>query len=206
MLVATRNAGKLRELAPMIAAAGFAPRSLDEAGIDPRSDEREVEAFATFEENAVAKARYYLDRATAAGLGGCFVLADDSGLAVDALGGAPGVRSKRWGGNPALNGRALDANNNARLLATLEGVADRRARFVCVAAVAWMHGVVTARGEATGLLLGAPRGAEGFGYDPLFLSDDLGRTLAEVSVEEKSKVSHRARAVATALAEYGKRR
>ena len=134
------------------------------------------------------------------------MLADDSGLAVDALGGAPGVHSKRWGGNPALNGRALDANNNARLLATLEGVADRRARFVCVAAVAWMDGVVTARGEATGLLLGAPRGAEGFGYDPLFLSDDLGRTLAEVSLAEKSKVSHRARAVATALAEYGKRR
>ena len=201
LLVATRNAGKLAELSPMIAAAGFTPLSLDAAGVAYRPDEASIETFATFEENALVKARYYLGRAAGAGQT-CAVLADDSGLVVDALDGQPGVRSKRWGGVDALSGAALEASNNTRLLMALEGVRDRRARFVCVAAIAWEGGTIAARGETEGVILDAPRGVHGFGYDPLFLSDDLGVTLAEATMLEKSGVSHRARAMARALVAF----
>jgi XTP/dITP diphosphohydrolase len=200
VIVATRNPGKLSELWPMITAAGFTPLSLADAGIAYRPEEESIEAFGTFAENAVAKARYYLGVAAGHGSGRA-VLADDSGLVVNALGGQPGVHSKRWGGDPTLAGSALDAGNNARLIAALEGVRDRRARFVCVAAIAWEGGELTARGETAGEMLHVPRGAHGFGYDPLFLSDDLGVTLAEASIGEKSGVSHRGRAVARALAD-----
>ena len=201
VVVATRNTGKLAELSPMIAAAGFTPLSLDGAGVAYRLDEASIEPFDTFEENALAKARYYAGRAAVAGHA-CAVLADDSGLVVDALDGQPGVHSKRWGGADALSGAALEASNNTRLLTALAGVSDRRARFVCVAAIAWEGGTITARGETGGVILDAPRGVHGFGYDPLFLSAELGVTLAEATLVEKSGVSHRARAVARALGEF----
>jgi XTP/dITP diphosphohydrolase len=200
LVVATRNAGKLRELAPMIAAAGLRPCSLDELGIVHRSDEESIEVFDTFEANSMAKARYYRRRVEESG-DAWPVLADDSGLQVDALGGEPGVHSKRWGADASLTGAALDASNNARLIAALAGVTGRRARFVCVAAIAWRGGEIAARGETVGTILDAPRGTHGFGYDPLFLSDDLGATLAEATVEGKSAVSHRARAVKQVLRE-----
>jgi len=221
VVVATRNGGKLAELAPMIAAAGFDAISLDAAGVSPSAVEDELECFDTFEENALAKARYFFARAA-----GRPVLADDSGLAVDALDGAPGVRSKRWSAllaaaaapaatragasAPALSA-STDAANNRALLDALarageRGVHDRRARFVCVATIVWSGGAVSGRGEATGRILDGARGAGGFGYDPLFRSDELGKTFAEATREEKAIVSHRARAVGEVLASWERAR
>ena len=194
LLVATRNHGKLVELEPMIAAAGYRPLSLDAAGIAEDPQEDALESFDTFAENALAKAQYFYARSD-----GIAVLADDSGLVVDALNGAPGVRSKRWSGSLA-SGAVLDAENNAKLLAVLLGQSNRQARFVCVAAIVSATGSRFARGENSGRILECASGTGGFGYDPLFWSDELGKTFADASLEEKSQVSHRARAVAAVLA------
>lgn len=141
---------------------------------------------ATFEANAVAKALHY--GALCAG----WLFADDSGLEVEALGGEPGVRSARYAGPGAG-----DEDNNRLLLSRLRGVLDRRARFVCVAALSRDGRLVRAfRGELEGLLLEAPRGEGGFGYDPLFLHPPLGATLAELDAGRKLMVSHRGRALA----------
>ncbi len=123
-------------------------------------------------------------------------MADDSGLAVDALSGAPGVHSKRWSGRPDLDGQALDDENNRLLLARLgaAGSADRRARYVCAAAFVDGSRELVCRGETEGEITSDPRGANGFGYDPYFLSRELGRTFGEASREEKEIVSHRGRA------------
>lgn len=189
VVLATRSPGKLRELAPMFAAAGWEALTLDDAGIPPEPNEDAIEAFDTFEANALAKARYFAARAA-----GLPVVADDSGLAVAALADAPGVRSKRWGGRTDLEGEALDTANNAHLLEVLDGVTDRRARYVCAAAWCGAGHEVVVRGETGGRILEAPRGTGGFGYDPYFLSDELGATFAEVSREAKQAVSHRGRA------------
>lgn len=194
LLVATRNQGKLMELEPMIAAAGYQTLSLDAAGIAEDPQEDALEAFDTFEENALAKAQYFYARGS-----GIAVLADDSGLVVDALHGEPGVRSKRWSGSRA-SGVVLDEENNAKLLTALLGESHRRARFVCVAAIVSATGTRCARGENSGRILERASGTGGFGYDPLFWSDALGKTFADASREEKSQVSHRARAVAAVLA------
>lgn len=195
-VLATRNAGKLRELRPLFADAGISVIDLGEAGVEASPDEDALECYATFEENALAKARWFAARA-----GGLPVVADDSGLEVLALGGAPGVRSKRWSGRVDLSGAALDAANNALLLARLQGVRDRRARFVCAAA--WCDGrrELVVRGETTGIVVeeGDARGAHGFGYDPLFRSDELGMTLAQATVAQKQAVSHRGRAFSELL-------
>jgi XTP/dITP diphosphohydrolase len=199
LLIATRSAGKLRELGPMIRAAGFEPLTLDDLGLAPAAEEDSVEAFDTFEENALAKARYFFARARSLGSRAPdAVLADDSGLEVIALGGAPGVRSKRWSGS-TLEGRALDDANNATLIAELRGEPDRRARYVCVAAIKSQAGEVHARGECAGMVLETARGRGGFGYDPYFLSDELKKSFGEATREEKERVSHRARAVRGAL-------
>jgi len=194
MILATRSAGKLRELEPMLRHAGFEPVTLADLGVAESPDEDAIEAFETFEENAQAKARHFLARFSSD-----IVMADDSGLAVDALGGAPGVRSKRWALRDGLAGPALDAANNAKLVASLHGVGDRRARYVAVVAIAAHALMVTARGECTGTIVEVPRGEDGFGYDPHFLSDELGITFGEASRESKERVSHRGRAVAAAL-------
>lgn len=190
VILATRSVGKLHELGPMFRASGWEPRTLDEAGIAPEPEEDTIESGATFAENALAKARHYFGRS-----GGVPVVADDSGLCVVALGDAPGVRSRRWSGRSDLAGEALDEANNARLVGSLRGVSDRRARYVCVAA--WCDGAreVMGTGECWGRILEAPRGSGGFGYDPYFWSDELGATFAEVSRERKESVSHRGRAV-----------
>ena len=193
LLVATRNHGKLMELTPMIEAAGHRALSLDDVGIGEDPQEDWLEAFGTFEENAVAKAQYFFARAC-----GIAVLADDSGLVVDALHGEPGVRSKRWSGSHT-SGAALDAENNAKLLSALLSEANRQARFVCVAAIVSATGVQFARGENSGRILERASGSGGFGYDPLFWSDALGKTFADATLEEKSQVSHRGRAVAAVL-------
>ena len=128
------------------------------------------------------------------------MLADDSGLVVDALAGEPGVRSKRWSGRTDLEGRALDAANNARLLERLRGVADRGAAYRC--AIAWVgDGMELVRcGEVRGRIVDQPLGAHGFGYDAHFVADELGRTFGEADRAEKALVSHRARALRSVLA------
>lgn len=195
LLLATRSPGKLRELRPMFAAAGIRVVGLAEAGIPTSPDEEAVEAFGTFEENALAKARYFRE------VSGLPAVADDSGLVVEALGGAPGVRSRRWSGRTDLEGVALDAANNATLCAALAGVADRAARYVCAAALSDGRADRTWRGETAGRIIDEPRGDEGFGYDPYFLSDELGVTFGEASREAKERVSHRGRAFAAMIAE-----
>jgi XTP/dITP diphosphohydrolase len=191
-VIATRSAGKLRELRPIFISAGVSVIDLDEAGIpESADDEAEIEAFDTFEANALAKARYFYERA-----GGRNVVADDSGLEVIALGGAPGVRSKRWSGRVDLEARALDASNNEMLLERVRGLADRRAQFVCAAAWCGASGSLVVRGVVSGSIVDDARGGHGFGYDPHFFCDELGMTLAEASVQEKQRVSHRGRAFA----------
>jgi XTP/dITP diphosphohydrolase len=194
VLIATRSGGKLRELRALFAEHGRAVIDLEEAGIPERPDEDTLEVHATFEENALAKARYFrrLSRMP--------VFADDSGLVVPALGGDPGVLSKRWSGRPDLSGQALDDENNRLLLERLRDVADRRAHYVCAAAFAGSGRETVSRAEVHGLIVDSPRGAGGFGYDPYFLSDELGRTFGEVTTEEKQRISHRARAFRALLA------
>jgi XTP/dITP diphosphohydrolase len=199
VVLATRSAGKLAELTPLVVAAGLEAVTLGALGIAEDPAEEEVEAFATFEENARAKARWFARRV---GRRDVAVVAEDSGLEVAALGGTPGVRSKRWTGS-ALRGSALDAANNAALVRALSGEADRRARYVCVAVCVHGDAEWSARGETAGRILEAPRGSGGFGYDPYFLSDDLGVTFAEATREEKARVSHRGRAVRALLAVCG---
>lgn len=188
ILLATRSAGKLHELEPLFTAAGFSVRSLGDTAIDESADEDAIEAFDTFEENALAKARYFH-----VSYGGP-VVADDSGLVVEALGGAPGVRSKRWSGRGDLTGQALDDANNARLLESLRGISDRRARYVCAAAYVDGDRELVRVGETWGVIVDTARGAQGFGYDPFFLSGELGVTFGEASREAKEAVSHRGRA------------
>jgi XTP/dITP diphosphohydrolase len=190
-VLATRSLGKLHELRPLLAAHGLAAVDLDTIGlVEHRDEEDALECFETFEENALAKARHFFALARRP------TVADDSGLEVIALGGRPGVRTKRWSGRPDLSGRALDAANNAKLLAELRNVTARRARYVCVAAYVDELGARVFRGESAGRILEAPRGSGGFGYDPLFLSDELGVTFAEATRDAKAEVSHRGRAFA----------
>lgn len=177
----------------MFDAAGFGVVDLVDAGIVERPEEDDLERDDTFEENALSKARYF-HRAS-----GLPTVADDSGIEVAALGGAPGVRSKRWSERADLAGQALDDANNALLLDRLAGLTVRDARYVCAAAYCDDTGSFVERGETAGEITTVARGDGGFGYDPYFLSSELGRTFAEVSREEKSRVSHRGRAFAKLL-------
>jgi XTP/dITP diphosphohydrolase len=196
ILLATRNRGKLRELEPIFAAARLRVVTLDDVGLTGELPEEDgLEQFATFEENALAKATFFHRRS-----GGLRTVADDSGLEVLALGGAPGVRSKRFAGSTA-SGAELDAANNAALLAALAGAPDRTARFVCAAAYVDAARTLVVRGETSGRLLDRAEGRGGFGYDPYFWSDELGATLATASIAEKERVSHRGRAFERLIAE-----
>lgn len=200
LVLATRSAGKLRELRPLFADAGFAVIDLDEAGVAPSPEEDALERFSTFEENAFAKAHYFLART------GHATVADDSGLEIRALDGVPGVRSKRWSGRTDLSGQALDDANNAKLITALKSQSDRAARYVCAAAYAdWTSGFVV-RGESTGTIVDSPRGADGFGYDPYFLSDELRITFGEAPRAQKEGVSHRGRAFRALCAALANRR
>jgi len=194
VLLATRSAGKLRELRPLFAAHGLRVIDLDAVGIAESAVEDLLEAHESFEENALAKARYFH------GLSGRLTIADDSGLAVDALGGQPGVHSKRWSGRNDLRGVALDEENNRLLLERLRGVSDRHAHYVCVAAYVDGQRESTFRGEAHGSIVDQGSGQNGFGYDPYFFSDELGCTFGDATREEKERVSHRGRAFRGLLA------
>lgn len=193
LVVATRNAGKLAEI------AGALRREASTITLRSLSDYPDVaelpETAETFEGNAILKAT------TLAVQVGLPALADDSGLAVDALGGFPGVHSARFAGPDAT-----DADRNAALVARLRasGVppAQWTARFVCVLAVASPEGLcATYRGECLGRIIEEPRGVNGFGYDPVFLRPDDGRTLAEHTRDEKNACSHRGAALAKLLAD-----
>lgn len=133
-------------------------------------------------------------------------MADDSGIEISALGGAPGVVSKRWSGRADLTGQALDDENNRLLLARLAGCENRNARYVCAAAYCDGARELVARGETSGWIAESPSGANGFGYDPYFVSEELGRTFADVSMEQKALVSHRARAFAKLLRHIAQKR
>jgi XTP/dITP diphosphohydrolase len=190
LVFATRNPGKLVELRQLL--PGAAVLDIDEAAARLGRAIPEVDEDAdTFAGNATKKARV-VSHAT-----GLPALADDSGLEVDALGGAPGVWSARYAG-PGAD----DAANNAKLLVALAGVpaARRTARFRSVLALADVAGplgdaVITADGACDGVVIDAPRGTGGFGYDPLFLVPELGQTFAELGVGTKGELSHRARAM-----------
>ncbi len=186
VVVATSNPGKLRDFAG--AARRHGVELLPLPGFD--SLPPAIEDGATFEENAAKKAVHYSRLAP-----GQLVIADDSGLEVSALGGAPGVLSARYAATGPHSGNASDEANNARLLAELAGKSDRRARFVCVIAAARAGRLLrTFRGEAQGMVLPQARGTQGFGYDPLFYLPALGKTFAELAPEEKAGVSHRGHA------------
>jgi XTP/dITP diphosphohydrolase len=188
-VLATRSAGKLRELRPLFQEAGIEVIDLAEADIVESSAEAAIEVHETFEENALAKARYFH-----ALCGGLDVVADDSGLCVDALGGAPGVRSKRWSGRVEGTNREIDAANNAKLVTSMEGVAERGARFICAAAWRGNAGELVTIGTVEGSIVESPSGGHGFGYDAHFFADELGMTLADATIEQKRIVSHRGRA------------
>lgn len=184
LVVATANTGKARELAGLLDGLGYTVRALGEVSAVPLPAEGE----ASYAENARAKAR------TAAAATGAVAVGDDSGLEVEALEGGPGPRSARYGG-PGLT----DAERMARLLAAMANARTRRARFRCVLALVAPWGEeALVEGVLEGQLTESPRGAGGFGFDPIFLVPELGRTLAELAPEEKHRVSHRGRAAAAA--------
>jgi XTP/dITP diphosphohydrolase len=194
-VLATRNHGKLRELEPLFAGAGIHVVTLDALRIAESPAEDALECFESFEENALAKARYF-HRLT-----GRPAFADDSGLSVTALGGAPGVRSKRWSGRSDLSGAALDRANCEKLRATLPAAADPAAAFVCAAAYVDDTREVARLGTVAGQVIRDRRGAGGFGYDPYVYIPELGATFAEAVVSTKERVSHRGRAFRALLAE-----
>ncbi len=184
IIAATSNSHKVREFQEILGPLGYHVLSAQEVGGMPEV----VEDADTFLGNATKKA---VETARALGK---MVVADDSGLEVFALNGEPGVYSSRYAGEGGNDGRNL-----AKLLGKLQGIADRRARFVCVIALAYRGDIVeTFRGEVTGTIAPEPRGTEGFGYDPIFIPDGYDRTFGELGEEVKSKLSHRARAFALA--------
>ena len=177
LVVATSNLHKLREIAEIL--SDFEVVSAREAGFLGEVEE----TGETFLENAILKARTVCEAT------GLPALGDDSGLCVDALGGAPGVYSARYSGGG-------DAENRALLLKNMQGVEDRGAHFTCAVALAFPDGrLLTAEGRTYGTILHEARGKGGFGYDPLFLSEDLGVSFAETSEAQKNAVSHRGRAL-----------
>jgi XTP/dITP diphosphohydrolase len=187
LLLATRNPGKVREYSLLLQDAPFQLTSLTAEGID----EEVVESGDTLERNAELKALHYASKDE------YLVVADDSGLEVDALGGLPGPISARFAGEGAS-----DSDRIARLLRELEGLPweKRTARFRCVIAIARMNRVVQlCQGECRGIIRVEPRGRQGFGYDPVFYLPELDKTMAELSIEEKNRLSHRGKAARRAL-------
>jgi XTP/dITP diphosphohydrolase len=183
LLLGTRNPGKITELRALLTGLDVDLRGLADLTDPPPDPPEDAPSYAA---NAIFKARAYA-RAT-----GLPTIADDSGLEVDALGGAPGVRSRRYFGDDV----APD-DRNRMLLGLLDGVTDRTARFVAVIALAQPDGRVdTFDGEVKGEIAGSPRGADGFGYDPVFVIENDGRTMAELPQHEKNAISHRGLAAA----------
>lgn len=194
LLVATRSPGKTREIRELFAGLPIQVVFPDDLGLEPLPEEDELEQSSSYAGNAVAKARHFAQRS------GLPTVADDSGIEVDALGGAPGVHSARFAQLAGAVDRAttIDAANNALLLERLAGVPveQRTARYRCVVAYFETSTGAAEIVEATcdGYILSAPKGEGGFGYDPLFFSEDLQRGFGEVPTATKHRVSHRGRA------------
>jgi XTP/dITP diphosphohydrolase len=186
LVIATGNAHKLHEISTLLLPLDIEVLPQSAFGV-PEAEE----PHATFIENALAKARH------AARLTGLPALADDSGLCVDAIGGAPGVISAVYAGEPRSNAR-----NNEKLLAAMQGISDRRAHYHCALVLlryADDPQPIIAEGQWHGVILEGPRGKGGFGYDPLFLDTMLNQSVAEISTEVKNRISHRGRALAALL-------
>lgn len=200
LLAATRSAGKQREIRRILEPAGFEVVFPEDVGLWETEREATLENAESFEGNARRKAEHF------ARLSGLPTVADDSGLEVFALGGAPGVRSKRFAGAEG-SPDAVDAANNAELLRRLRGAAEprRRARYRCVLVFLREPSAVPEvfDGAAGGRILEAAEGTGGFGYDPLFYSDELGKSFGEATPEEKDAVSHRGRALRALAAALG---
>jgi XTP/dITP diphosphohydrolase len=204
LVIATANPGKLREFQALLAGLPFAPVAQGTLGVTAAE-----ETGTTFAENALLKARH------AAAASGAAAIADDSGLEVDALGGAPGIYSARYaaeaaGDAAAVDAAAVDAANNAKLVAALRGVPfeARRARYRC--ALVYLDGPgdtapLHAQGVWQGYILEAPRGSGGFGYDPYFWLPELELTAAELDPERKNRLSHRGTALQALRAALGER-
>lgn len=181
VVLATKNRGKISEFQELFRNSGVEIKTLDDFGPIPPV----IEDGDTFEDNAVKKAQF-----TARVLG-IPAIADDSGLTVKALKGAPGVFSSRYAGE-----NADDQSNNRKLLTAMEGIEDRAAAFVCVLAIAVPRGpALIYEGTCEGIIAGTPEGDMGFGYDPLFYYPPLQKTFAQLALEEKNRISHRGRAM-----------
>ncbi len=181
IIAATGNVGKIREIKKIFSDDNVEIVSMGELGIDIDIEENGT----TFEENSLIKAR------TIAKMTGEIALADDSGLCVDALGGAPGIYSARYAGDDATDEERIE-----KLLKELSDEENRNAKFVSVIAVVFPDGrEMTASGEVKGEIAYQVFGNGGFGYDPVFISDELGKTFGEATADEKNKISHRARAI-----------
>ena len=181
VVLASKNAHKLQELQDILSAQGVEVILESAAGVDVEVEETGT----TFEENSLLKARAVMEAS------GLPAIADDSGLMVDALNGAPGVYSARYGG-PGLD----DAGRYRLLLENMRGVLDRKCRFVSAITLCMPSGdIVTARGECPGTLAYAPQGENGFGYDPIFFVPEKKKTFAQLTSEEKNAISHRGRAL-----------
>ncbi len=190
IVLATRNEGKIREFRRILADFPIEIKSLGDFGPIPDV----VEDGETFEDNAVIKARH------TARILGLPAIADDSGLEVAALGGAPGIKSARYAGEAAD-----DRGKNLKLLNALEGIEDRKARFVCVLAIAVPRGpALIYEGICEGAIALEMKGGNGFGYDPVFYFPPLGKTFAELSADEKNRVSHRGKALSEFQSEFNK--
>ena len=184
VLLATRNSGKIREFAQLLAGE---PVQVETLGAHPEFGDVE-ETGETFDENARIKATYF------ARASGMWTIAEDSGLVVDALGGEPGVYSARYAGT-----HGDDAANNEKLIRELQGIEDRSARYVCAIVLARPDGeiAVSVQGVCEGQIVDKPRGCGGFGYDPHFMTTGETRTNAELSPKDKNAISHRGQAIRT---------
>ena len=190
LVIATLNKGKTREIGKLLAGPGVVIKSLDDFGPIPETEED----GATFDENAYKKASF------AARVLGFAALADDSGLVVEALGGAPGVHSARYAGP-----NATDAERCKKLLSDMAGKTDRNAAFECVISIAVPTGAaLTYEGRCEGEITEKPMGDNGFGYDPIFYYPPLDKTFAQLSADEKNSVSHRGKALQEVVNEFDK--
>jgi len=191
LLLATRNPHKVSEIVDLLQGLPLEVASLLDLGIASLPGEDEVEVFSTFEENALAKARFYRTHT------GLDVVADDSGLCVDALEGGPGVRSRRFAADHGVEEVDQDAANNRCLLRLLEQVEDagRGAHYRCALACVTAERTLVVGGRVDGRITRAERGRGGFGYDPLFLLPQYGQTFGELPPEVKAEISHRAEAI-----------
>lgn len=193
IVLATHNAGKIREFKSILEPLGYEAVSVHDVIADITEPE---ETGTTFAENALLKATYYM-KAT-----GLPCLADDSGIAADALGGRPGVYSARYAG-PDCD----DEANNQKLIRDLAPYTgdDRKGYYACVVALVWPDGrSLTGKGTCDGIIRDFYQGEGGFGYDPLFYLPEFGKTMAELSMEEKNRISHRGRALRDLLSKIGK--